>query len=334
MTMGIVVAVIGAFAFAAAAVLQALGAGKVAQRAAVREERRRSAKAHPSLRSTVATMLTVPFMIGFIFDIVGFVATIVSARLIPLFLSQTIISARLVATALLAMVVLHLSLTMRDWIAGAVVVVSLALLAVAAGREGVTYHSWMSWVVLAAGPLLFLLGIAAMRLLHRHIATATGLIAGAVFGVMAVASRLLVGVDPFDLTVLLTDPALYGLVISGIGGFYLFTVALQTGSVNGAAAALVVGQTVLPGVVGILLLGDTTRAGWGPVAVVAFTAAVVGGVVLASSRAVVAVEQADLTNGPRGYGHPLPTDDRFPHSHAHGHLGLAAEPTQAADPGR
>ena len=304
MTTGIIIAVIGSFAFAAAAVLQALGADQVAQRAAVREERRQSSKAHPSLRSTVATMLTVPFLIGFVFDIVGFVATILSARLIPLFLSQTIISARLVATALLAMVVLKVSLTMRDWIAGTVVVASLVLLAVSAGREGVDHDNWMHWAVLAAGPVLFGLGIVVMRTVQRHLAAATGLIAGAVFGVMAIASRILDGLDPLDLGALFTDPALYALLFSGIGGFYLFTVALQTGSVNGAAAALVVGQTVLPGAVGILFLGDVTRAGWGPAAIIAFVAAVAGGVVLASSGAVTAVETADATNLPRGYGHP------------------------------
>ncbi|AZG46882.1 EamA/RhaT family transporter [Gordonia insulae] len=310
MTTGIIIAVIGSFAFAAAAVLQALGADQVAQRAAVREERRKSSKSHPSLRSTVATMLTVPFLVGFVFDIIGFVSTIMSARLIPLFLSQTIISARLVATALLAMVVLHVRLTMRDWIAGTVVIASLVLLAVSAGREGVDDDRWMHWAVLVAGPLLFGLGIVVMRVMHKHLAAAVGLIAGAVFGVMAVASRILDGLDPFSAGALFTDPALYALLFSGIGGFYLFTVALQTGSVNGAAAALVVGQTVLPGAVGIIFLGDVTRAGWGPVAIVAFAAAVLGGVVLASSTAVTAVESADATNLPRGYGHPPREIDR------------------------
>ncbi|OCH80694.1 hypothetical protein [Gordonia sp. UCD-TK1] len=304
MTAGIVIAVIGSLAFAAAAVLQALGAEQVAQRAAIREERRRSAAAHPSLRSTAATMLTVPFLVGFVFDIIGFVATIASARLIPLFLSQTIISARLVATALLAMVVLKVSLALRDWISGAVIVLSLVLLALSAGREGVEHDAWMHWAVLLAGPALIALGVIVMRRLRKHIAAVTGLIAGAVFGVMAVASRILDGLDPLDLSVLFTDPALYALLLSGIGGFYLFTVALQTGSVNGAAAALVVGQTTLPGAVGIAFLGDVTRAGWGPVAIVAFLGAVLGGVVLASSGAVTAVETADATNAPRGYGHP------------------------------
>lgn len=304
MTAGIVIAVIGSLAFAAAAVLQALGAEQVAQRAAIREERRRSAAAHPSLRSTAATMLTLPFLVGFVFDIIGFVATIASARMIPLFLSQTIISARLVATALLAMVILKVGLTLQDWISGGVIVLSLVLLAVSAGREGVEHTSWMHWAVLVAGPALIALGVIMMRRLRTHIAAVTGLIAGAVFGVMAVASRILDGLDPLDLSVLFTDPALYALLLSGIGGFYLFTVALQTGSVNAAAAALVVGQTVLPGAVGIAFLGDVTRAGWGPVAIVAFAAAVLGGVVLASSGAVTAVETADATNAPRGYGHP------------------------------
>lgn len=312
MIAGVVVAVIGSLAFAVASVLQALGAEQVAARAAERDvrkvalarERLRTTRLRrPSLRSTVATMLTPAFLTGFVFDIVGFAATIAAARMIPLFLSQTIISARLVGTALLAMAILKVRLTLRDWIVMAVILLSLALLAVSAGAEGTLNESWMHWAVLVAGPVLFVLGIVVMRTLHRHIAAATGLIAGVIFGVMAIASRILYGVDPLNAGELLTDPALYALVFSGIAGFYLFTVALQTGSVNGAAAALVVGQTVVPGAIGIMFLGDATRAGWGPAAIVAFAAAVVGGVLLASSGAVTAVEKAEATNLPGGYGH-------------------------------
>ena len=237
--MGIIIAVIGALSFAAASVLQALGAERVAQRAQHRSELR-STTPHPTLRSTAATMLTVPFLIGFAFDIVGFIATIVSARLIPLFLSQTIISARMVATAVLAAIVLKVTLTWREWVSGAVVILSLILLAISAGREGSDYDAWMGWATLVAGPLLIVIGIVGARVLKRRIAAFAGLIAGAIFGVMAVASRVLTGVSPLQPGVLFTDPALYALLISGIGGFYLFTVALQTGSVNGAAAALVV----------------------------------------------------------------------------------------------
>lgn len=60
---------------------------------------------------------------------------------------------------------------------------------------------------------------------------------------------------------------------------------------------------MLPGAVGIIFLGDVTRSGWGPAAIVAFVAAVVGGVILASSGAVTAVEKAESVNLPAGYGH-------------------------------
>ncbi|MFT4044742.1 MAG: EamA/RhaT family transporter, partial [Gordonia sp. (in: high G+C Gram-positive bacteria)] len=282
MVVGIVVAVIGSLAFAGAAVLQALGADRTTRKLATLDaaESRCAAPtptSHPSLRSTALTMATRPFLIGLVLDVVGFVATIASARLIPLFLSQSIIAARLVVTAVLALVFLGLALRIREWIAGIVVIAALVLLAAGAGPEGRINQTWMHWAVLAAGFVFFALGIGLARVLTRHIAATTGLVAGALFGVMAVASRILDGVSPYDITALFTDPALYALAFTGVSGFYLFIVALQTGSVNGAAAALVVGETVVPGAVGILLLGDGIEPGWGVVTGLSFTAAVIGG---------------------------------------------------------
>lgn len=80
---------------------------------------------------------------------------------------------------------------------------------------------------------------------------------------------------------LLSDPALYAVLVGGIGGMYLHTVALQIGSVNGATAALVVRETVVPGAVGVLSLGDTARAGLGWLAVLGFLLTVAGAVAVA-----------------------------------------------------
>ena len=80
---------------------------------------------------------------------------------------------------------------------------------------------------------------------------------------------------------MLADPASWAIAIAGIGGFYLFTVALQIGSVNGAAAALVAGETVVPAIAGVVLLGDTTAPGLGWLMVVAFVGAVAGAVAVA-----------------------------------------------------
>ena len=58
--------------------------------------------AAPSLPSTITAMLTGVFLAGMALDLLGFLSALVSARLTPLFLSLTIISANLVVTALLA----------------------------------------------------------------------------------------------------------------------------------------------------------------------------------------------------------------------------------------
>ena len=62
--------------------------------------------------------------------------------------------------------------------------------------------------------------------------------------------------------------------------------ALQLGSVNGAAAALVVGETVVPGVIGVVLLGDTAQPRLLWLAGVAFVSAVAGAVAVAMFGAV------------------------------------------------
>lgn len=62
---------------------------------------------------------------------------------------------------------------------------------------------------------------------------------------------------------------------------YLHTVALQIGSVNGATAALVVGETVVPGMLGVLWLGDSSRPGFAWVAALGFAVAVAGAVAVA-----------------------------------------------------
>jgi hypothetical protein len=207
---------------------------------------------------------------------------VVSARLIPLFLSQTIMSANLVVTAVLGVVVLGVRLQTRDWVAIVTVVVSLCVLGLTAGHVGAdTTGPAAHWGVLALSVLILLCGLGLIRLLGARAAVAAGLVAGVLFGAMAVAVRIVDGVDPLRPAVLLSDPASWTVAIAGIGGFYLFTVALQIGSVTGASAALVVGETVVPGITGVLLLGDTAAAGLGWLVTLAFVGAVSGAVAVA-----------------------------------------------------
>ncbi|MGV0770149.1 hypothetical protein [Mycobacterium syngnathidarum] len=280
MLIGVAAALLACAGYGTASVLQSYAAGRSGAAAG-------AVDTGPTLRSTITAMLAPIFIAGIALDLVGFAGSLVSARLIPLFLSQTIISANLVVTAVLSIFVLSVRLHRRDWTAIAIVLVALCILGATAGRLGDRDPgAMMHWGVLVVSAIILGLGTALVRLLGQKAAVPAGLIAGVLYGAMAVAVRVVDGLEPLNVGVLIADPALWAILVAGLGGFYLFTVALQVGSVNGVAAALVVGETVVPGIVGVVLLGDVSRPGYEALVVIAFIAAVGGAVALAFSSAV------------------------------------------------
>jgi hypothetical protein len=88
---------------------------------------------------------------------------------------------------------------------------------------------------------------------------------------VAVCARLL----PAYGLALLTAPVAYVLVLAGGTAYFVYSAAMQRGSVTTATAAMVITQTVVPAVTG-LFLGDSVRPGLVPVAVVGFALALAG----------------------------------------------------------
>jgi len=276
--LGLLTAIAASICYGTGSVLQAVGSRRAARAAG----KQVTAHGGPNLTSTAQAAMTWEFIVGTILDFVGFGLGALAARLLPLFLSQTVISANLVITAVLSVKLLGIRLTRPEWTSIAVVCTALVLLATAAGPEG-SGHTPLSthWWLLAISILLMAAGTVLVRLLGARAAILAGLLSGLGFGALGVGVRILNGLDPFDLGKLLTDPALYAVLVAGIGGMYLHTVALQLGSVNGATAALVVGETVLPGMIGVLWLGDASRPGFAWLAVIGFVLAVAGAVAVA-----------------------------------------------------
>lgn len=295
MLIGLFAALLACVGYGVSSVLQAYGARRSAAAAEARGDTGQLTETGaPTIASTVAAALTVWFIVGTVLDVVGFVGSAVSARLIPLFLSQTIMSANLIVTAALGISVLGIRLYRRDWMAICVVILALAALGVAAGHEGHGSSSpVMHWGVLIASVVLFVVSQLIVRRLGSRGAVAAGLSAGLLFGALAISVRIVEGIDPLRVSTLLADPAAWTIVIAGVGGFYLHTVALQLGSVNGATAALVVGETVIPGIVGVLLLGDTSRPGLEWVAILGFFLAVGGAVAVAVFGNLSQLEHAE-----------------------------------------
>jgi drug/metabolite transporter (DMT)-like permease len=220
-----------------------------------------------------------PFLAGLALDGLGFGFQFVALRTMPIFVVQAALAGSLAVTAVVALPVLGLRLGARGWSAVGAVCVGLALLGLSAGAENprpaaeVVHWGLVGCVVVLAG-----LGVLGNQLRDPLRAVTLGLVGGLAFGVVAVAAR---AIEDMSILGLLRDPAAYALVGAGVVAFLFYTIGLQRASVTTVTAGLVIGETVLPAVVGVLVFGDTTRSGYLPVAVIGFVLAVSGSLLLA-----------------------------------------------------
>jgi len=244
------------------------------------------------------------YVLGVSLDALGWVLSLVAVRELPLFVVQAVVASFLAITAVLGAIFLKMPLSRWDRIGLVVVVTGLALVGASAARDNrVDVSGAEGWGVLVATVLLGVLAVPLARIPGAAGAAALGMIAGLAFGATAVASRMLPGdLAPdhliHEIGTLLTSPATFALGVGGVVAMLTYSIALQRGSVTQATAPLVVGETVAPALVGILLLGDRPREGWDAVAVVGFVLAVAGAVSLARHGEASAPElERDLVAG-------------------------------------
>ena len=278
---GVVFASFAAVAYGVSTVLRAVGAREAANAERGREGTVTKSNG-PTLSATVGTFRNRAFVLGAVFLVGGFVGGAIAARFLPLFLSQTIVSGNLIVTALLGSVVLGTKLHGRDWVAMSVVIASLCALALSTsphvgGGENLQFH----WVLFGSTMALSAIALLCVWKLGNRGPLVYGALAGTMFGIIAVGVRVLDGVSPFDPVALLLDPAAWTIAVAGSVGFYVQTVALQVGRVNGVTAVLVVGETAVPGIIGVIFLADTAKHGMAWVAYLGFIGAVIGAVLVA-----------------------------------------------------
>ncbi|MYW89831.1 hypothetical protein G3I59_04140 [Amycolatopsis rubida] len=268
MVWGFLCALLSAVAYGVASVLQA-----VAAKAAPDEG---GAGVDPRLLLRVLKQWK--FVVGLLLDGVGFVAQIAALHVLPLFLVQATQAASLAVTAV-AVRVFGVRLGVREWTAVGVVVAGLALLGSSAESEGSSEVGLGFRLTLAgAAVVLGVAGLLAGRAGDRVRTAGLGLVAGLCFGLVAVAGRVIPSLAPLDL---LRDPALYVVAVAGALAMLFFATALQRGSVTTATAMMVLGETVMPSLIGVLLLGDRTRPGFAAVALIGFVLAVAAALALA-----------------------------------------------------
>lgn len=260
----------------------AYGAGSVAQAAGVRGR---------SATSGVRRLARSPlFLLGLGFDTVGFVASLVALRQLPLFAVQSVLATSLAITVLLARLLLRAVLRTVDLIAVGVAAVACAVTAGAAGEQPAVAASHRLVLALVGGAAVVVLaGLLAGR---RHgppwsLAVLSGLAQSVqVLSARGLSLAGLSGRHPLAAAgTVLAEPLAWSLAVAGGTGVVLYGLALERGGVAAATAILWVVEIVVPTVCGLAFLGDTVGRGWPAPLTVALAAAIGGAVVLARSPA-------------------------------------------------
>lgn len=299
MIVGLIAALVSAIGYGIASVLQAMAA----------QRERDTGGVDPRLLARLIKQG--PFIAGITLDFFAFAAQFLALRTLPVFLVQAIQASNLAVTAVVSIPLLGMRLRGREWAAIGAVCAGLALLGVAAGSEHAAPVSDRTrWGLLIGAVVVSVIGFVAGMLVKRHGPVALGFVAGLGFGVVALAARV---ITSYSVSHLLRDPAVYALAIGGIISFLFYATGLQRGKVTTVTAAVIVGETLLPSLVGIIVLGDRPRSGMAVFAVIGFLIAVAGAIVLArfgepvaAPAAAGASAEAEAPGSHTGAGAPTP----------------------------
>ncbi len=214
---------------------------------------------HPLILLVVATYLA------------GFVLHAVAIWLLPLYLAQTSIALALPVSAVVARRVEE-PVSVRQWLGVGAVVAGLVLLALGAGDPGAVRVSPTFVAALYAGLVALFLA--------RLVGPAAGAWYGALSGLAYAGSASAVRGVTWQLD-LLVVAALLAVSAYGLLGFWLYSTGLERAAVPSVTAPQVVGQTAVPGVVGVALLGDGVRSGWWLAVALGLALATLGAVLVA-----------------------------------------------------
>jgi hypothetical protein len=216
----------------------------------------------------VRMLRQLPYLAGLVLDGLGFLASLLALRHLPLFLVQAAAAGGVGITALLATRLLGLRLAARDVAALCALGAGVVLLAISARPQSSTDpgHTFGRVVLILVVPTL----LAALLAPHAgsYAPAALAAVAGSAFSGVAIAARGVVVPHPW--WHLLDKPLAWAVVGYGVLGAWVFAAALERGAVTVVAAVVFAVETVLPAGVGLHWLGDSTRSGMALPAVVGF----------------------------------------------------------------
>lgn len=271
---GIVCAFAAALAYGVASTLQAVAARRTDSGGAV------------DAGVLIRMVKQLPYLIGTGLDGLGFLISLVALNALPLFFVESVLASSVAVTAILAVKYLDAKLNgIEKWALVALIAGLVMLAASAKPDDAKRWPEYDSWILLGTVVIIALLAAGAMTLKDKKWSgLALAACSGLAFSGMGIAARTLVVPEP--IWEALKGPTVYAVLIHGVLGMVLFAAALQRAPVTTVTALVFGTETVVPALVGVVLLGDTARDGFALVAIVGFLLAVGSAIALASQSDV------------------------------------------------
>ena len=242
-----------------------------------------------ALRATVRPL----YLGGMVLSVFGWVAALSALRRLPLFAVQSIAAGSIGVVVLIAWVHTRHTPSKRILSLLGLLAIGLVLLAVSAAPSAPAHVSWVFRALLWVGVVVVAIGAVLGTRVHGDRGSALlGVVSGLADAGLAMAART---IHASSLSSLLHDPVALAFVPCAVIGVVAFAAALQRGSASIALACQQATLTVVPSIIGVVVLGDRPRHGFVPETVAGLVITIAAVIAITLSDPVAAAsEPTDL----------------------------------------
>lgn len=224
-------------------------------------------------RAAFRATVSVGYMAGMALSVVAWAFSLIALHRLPLFAVQAIAASSIGVVVLISWGVTHHKPSRREGVLLCVLAVALIALAASAAPGDPKPVSWVFKLFIWLGVLaVAFAAVGATKVSGARGSALLGAVSGLSDGGMALCARAL---HHHTLAGLVTDPLALALIPFTIIGIVAFAASLQRGAVSVALACQQAVITVVPSVIGLLVLGDKARRGFGILTYVGFGVTVV-----------------------------------------------------------
>jgi drug/metabolite transporter (DMT)-like permease len=216
-----------------------------------------------------------PYIVGIALDLLGWLLTLVAVHFLPLFLVEAIIAFGIVVTAIIERLFRKQKISTKSYLNIGLIVIGLIILIITSNTNQATHISQLVKYLIIFSPLVVAtLGFILVKGKRSINTILLAILSGIAFGGTSIGGRIFEFSHPLWQTIY--RPLTLTIVVSGILGILLFSIALQRAKATIVNASATVSQTIVPTIIGIAFFGDTAKSGQWYLVIIGIALALVG----------------------------------------------------------